>query len=140
MSSKKTFKFDKLIRDNFYQKILKDNNVSFKLKNLSNNEELLDYFKLKITEEANEVAGADSKEHLIEELADCLEVIHGFAKILGLNFDDIETARQHKLIKRGGFSGGIVVDTISLTENHELAQYCLKYSDKYPEIEVDIEC
>ncbi|PCH57513.1 MAG: hypothetical protein COC15_00965 [Legionellales bacterium] len=129
----KTFKFNKLIRDKVYQMML-DENVQVNLKKLSNSTEVLEYFKLKLLEEAHEVASATSTEHFIEELVDCLEVIHEFAKLLGLNFTDIESARQQKLASKGGFAQRIVVESITVTEAGEFMEYHLEHADRYPEI------
>lgn len=110
-----------------------DEGTQVQLKHLPTKEELLTYFKAKIIEEAREVSCAESKEKIIDELADCLEVIHGFAHYLGISFDAIEEERKKKLAEKGGFAECIVVDTVSLEPDHEWTAYFLKNFETYPE-------
>jgi predicted house-cleaning noncanonical NTP pyrophosphatase (MazG superfamily) len=115
-----------------------DNDIEVQVKNLSDNEELINYFKEKIIEEAEEVYCAKSKDEIIEELADCLEVIRGFAQAIGENFDSVESVRSSKHTENGGFYNNIVVDTVSLKPVGELKkfyEYYVRNPEKYPEIE-----
>ncbi len=57
----------------------------------------------KLQEEVQEYLESGS----IEEMADVLEVLHGIAFHKGIPWDEIETARVHKLDERGGFEKGI---------------------------------
>jgi len=132
---RKKFKFDKLIRDKLYKKMV-DAGIDVQLKEVSDEQVLLNYFKAKILEEASEVVDAESKDELIEELADCLEVIHGFSKNLNIKFDDIEKIRQKKYDEKGGFSN-IVVDTVSFAPTEKFKafyDYYVKNAKKYPEV------
>ena len=56
----------------------------------------------KLLEEAREVSEADSA-HLVEEMADVLEVLRNLAAESEIDWDDVEAARQEKLLARGGF-------------------------------------
>lgn len=131
---KRTFKFNKLIRDKLYQKMHDYEGVDVNCKDLSSSELKRRYFNEKLQEEAQEVAASSSDEETIRELADVLEVIHGFANLLGVDFQDIEKARQEKLQIRGGFQRQIAVNTVSLEETLEWAQYFLAHPDRYPEV------
>ena len=71
---------------------------------------------------------------MILELADCLEVIHEFANTLGISFDEVETQRQSKRQKQGGFEKKIVVDTVTAPIENPWVSYFLKNPNKYPEI------
>jgi predicted house-cleaning noncanonical NTP pyrophosphatase (MazG superfamily) len=63
----------------------------------------------KVKEEAHELANAEDKEHIIEEIADVLELIDA---ILEFNGVDMETARKvqtEKAGKRGGFKKRVLM-------------------------------
>lgn len=62
--------------------------------------------RTKLVEEAAEVQEAD-EEHLKDELADILEVVHALAATNGLTLEEIETHRLQKREERGGFTKGI---------------------------------
>lgn len=130
---KRVFRLDKLVRGKLYHKMMEDQTVDSQIKTLSA-AELLSYFKKKMVEEADEVVEAESTDDLIDELADCLEVIRGFSSCLNVNFDTVERARVAKKEARGDFSEGIVIDTVSMPEDHQFAQYCLANPAKYPEV------
>lgn len=132
---RKTFKFDKLIRDKLYKKMV-DAGIEVQLKEVCDEQVLLNHFKAKMLEEASEVSNADSESELIEELADCLEVIHGFSKMLNVSFEKIDQIRKEKAEEKGGFSN-VVVDSVSFEPTEKLKrfyEYYLKNSNRYPEV------
>ena len=130
---KTTYKFDKLIRDRIYTKMLNQNSV-VRLKQVSSQSQLLDYYKAKLVEESNEAVSSKSEEHLVEELADLVEIIHGIAYILKTDFETIEKVRLSKRATNGGFVQGIVVDTVQIEEENELADY---YHANYEQISAE---
>lgn len=130
---KKTFAMNKLIRDKSYEQILTEGGA-VEEEPLLSPKEALKYLKEKIVEEAQEVTQATTEEHLIEELSDCLEVLHAFMDVLQHPFSKLEAKRQEKRHSRGGFSGLHIVKSVTIEENHSLAHYCKKHPDKYPEI------
>ncbi|MDH5442578.1 MAG: nucleoside triphosphate pyrophosphohydrolase [Candidatus Nomurabacteria bacterium] len=102
----KTF-YNKLVRDGIPDKLRKKG-VSHET-HIASEEEYIDKLKDKLTEEAKEAVEA-SKEELVGELADVIEVIHALAKLSNITIDDIEPARIKKLQERGGFNGKIILD------------------------------
>lgn len=130
----KTFKFDKLVRDKIPKLMLKEK-TKVKLKQLSNKEELLKYLKLKLQEEVNEVDNSASKHELIEELADCLEIVYCLARAINESFNTIEQARRKKLKEKGGFKENIIIESINLSTNDPRIEYFIKNPNKYPEIQ-----
>ena len=104
--------YDKLVRDKIPE-VIERNGETAITRVLDENEyrrELL----WKLQEEVNEVLNANSKEQLIEELADVLEVLKSIAKLENKSMADvIEVAQQKKLVK-GGFEKRIYLEkTIS---------------------------
>jgi len=128
------FKYDKLVRDKIYQMML-DAGASVKVKDIKEEAELINYFQLKILEEAQEVVDAQSKQELAEELADCLEVIKAFSEKSGIGFGVIEKIAQEKKEKKGGFEQAVIIETVSLDDRQEFVEYreyLTSKPDKYP--------
>lgn len=133
--TKKTFIYNKLIRDLTYDKIIQE---AIDHKRIPcNKNQFLQRLKNKLEEETTEVVEAYNKKDLKEELADVLEVVHGFAHAMGLSFEDIEKERLKKLDARGGFKKGIVIHSVTFDENHPTTHYCLERPQKYPEVSSD---
>ena len=130
---KTTYKFDKLIRDRIYTKMLNQNSV-VRLKQVSSQSQLLYYYKAKLVEESNEASSAQSEQDLVEELADLVEIIHGIAYVIKTDFEAIEKVRLSKRQTNGGFVQGIIVDTVQIEEENELAPY---YDEKYEKISTE---
>ncbi|GLW59529.1 nucleoside triphosphate pyrophosphohydrolase [Kitasatospora phosalacinea] len=61
----------------------------------------------KLHEEADEVQAA-SRDEVLEELADLLEVVRALAVVHGADFSRVEEIRRKKAEERGGFAGRIV--------------------------------
>ena len=103
--------YDKLVRDRIPEVI--ESNGDIPIRTLGK-EEYRRELMWKLQEEVNEVLNANSKEQLIEELADVLEVLKSIAKLENKSMADvIEVAQQNKLVK-GGFEKRIYLEkTIS---------------------------
>ena len=130
---KKSFNFSKLVRDKIYQALI-DQGVEVTTVAVTDKASLHEHFKAKLLEEVEEVTSSTSKKVLLEELGDVLEVIHGFASALEVDFATIDNIRKTKLHKKGGFSGGMVIDYVTLPEDHAYVHYYTKQPEKYPEI------
>lgn len=90
--------------------------------------------KTKFMEEAAEVCSAKSKEALLEEFADVLEVMTAWSQLYGYSLDDVLTAQRQKLKKRGGFQGRKFITIAQHLEGSFGEKYCLADPTKYPEI------
>jgi predicted house-cleaning noncanonical NTP pyrophosphatase (MazG superfamily) len=90
----------KLVRDRIPE-IIKANSGEFELKNI-NDEEFEIELKKKLLEETQELVSA-SKENVLNELADVLEVIKSLATHYKIPFSKVERCRVDKRKKRGGF-------------------------------------
>ena len=104
--------YDKLVRDRIPEVI--ESNGDIPIIRTLGKEEYRRELMWKLQEEVNEVLSANSKEQLIEELADVLEVLKSIAKLENKSMADvIEVAQQKKLVK-GGFEKRIYLEkTIS---------------------------
>lgn len=132
MSIKK-FRFSKLVRDKTPQN-LKEEEVKINYISPKNHKEILSYYKQKLLEEAQEVSEAKNTHELIDEIADCLEVIKGLSNLLEIDAETIEQARQEKFKKRGGFNNKVLIESIELPSFSSWLGYFLKDPKKYPEI------
>lgn len=90
--------------------------------------------KTKFMEEAHEVYNAATKEALLEELADVLEVIDAMCDVHHVTLNDIVTLQHKKREERGGFKGRKFVTVAEHLENSFGEKYCLADPKKYPEI------
>ena len=90
--------------------------------------------KIKFMEESQEVCATQSKEDLIEELGDILEVMNAFGSIYDFTLQDVCDVRDKKHQERGGFQGRKFVTIAECPTGSYLENYCLKEPKKYPEI------
>lgn len=93
----KGHKMKKLVRDHYYDII--DNS---KLEKLDDIDEIKHYLFKKLHEEVNELVQSDFKD--IDEYADVITVLYRLAELNNIQVQDISTAHENKLIKRGGFN------------------------------------
>ena len=116
------YQFDKLIRSKIPAR-MEDEGVSVNRNSLSKSEYLSE-LKRKILEEAQEVHDAESKEDLITELADVIEVIHAIADANAISLADIENAQSEKREINGGFLPENYINYIEVAEdNHKVIEY-----------------
>lgn len=128
----RTFYQNKLWRDGMVTTREQEGSI-FHFKNLTDAEYQQELGK-KLIEEAEEVAAAPSRENLVEELADVLEVIDALCAAHGLSKEEVLAAQTAKRNKRGGFWGRKFVETVDHPETSSAVQYCLNQPEKYPEI------
>jgi len=98
-------------------------------------QELQNALKNKLIEEATEVTTAISKEEIISELADVLEVIDGLCKAHGIEKSELLAQKEKQYQKRGGFETGYYVEYIEMAEdNLEISYFrAPENADRYPE-------
>lgn len=90
--------------------------------------------RLKIVEESEEVLNAISRDDLINELADVMDVIHALCTVNNISIDDIRLAQNKKHSDRGNFEGRKFVTTAAHPVGSFGEKYCLLDPAKYPEI------
>ncbi len=126
------FKQNKLYRDKLIQ-ILESNGSKIHWTTLDD-KEFSEQLKIKLTEETQEVCAAKTKDHLIEELADVLEVIDSLCQVHEFSMQDIFDAKNKKHDERGGFSGRKFITIAEHLPESLSEKYCLADPEKYPEI------
>jgi predicted house-cleaning noncanonical NTP pyrophosphatase (MazG superfamily) len=97
-------------------------------------EQFLQQLKRKLLEEAEEVWNAKTEEHLVEELADVLEVVEAFCELHGKALQDVIALQHKKREERGGFQGRRFVTVAEHPIGSFGEKYCLNDPEKYPEI------
>ncbi|HSW75520.1 MAG TPA: nucleoside triphosphate pyrophosphohydrolase [Candidatus Saccharimonadales bacterium] len=90
--------------------------------------------KIKLIEEAHEVQQAASKESILDELADILEVVDALRQSYGFTTKQLNDYKQKKREEKGGFDGKKFITFAEHPINSSMEKYCLENSDKYPEI------
>ena len=126
------FTQNKLWRDKLVE-LMNQNQSKIHYKEL-NNQEFIEQLQIKLLEEAQEVCDANTKENLIEELADMLEVISAFCTVQNITFQDIINIKNKKYNERGGFEGRKFVTIAEHPVGSFGEKYCLNDPEKYPEI------
>jgi len=94
--------YNKLVRDKIPENI-RAKGTKLETRELSE-DEFLSELKKKIKEEAVEVSEAESREKLVSELADVIDVVEEIKKTEGITDTEIGNARKASLEKKGGFS------------------------------------
>lgn len=97
-------------------------------------DQFVEQLKIKLLEEAEEVCKAKTKEALVEELADVLEVVTAFCQIHEMTLQNVIDVQNKKRQERGGFQGRKFVTVAEHPPGSFGEKYCLNDPDKYPEI------
>lgn len=102
--------YKKLVRDNIPE-IIESSGGVYETRIL-NNEEFEMELRKKLVEESNEVLNS-SKEELIGELADVLQLINNLAENNQLTMEDVQNEMKLKKEKRGGFDKKLFLEWAS---------------------------
>jgi predicted house-cleaning noncanonical NTP pyrophosphatase (MazG superfamily) len=97
-------------------------------------EAFLKQLRLKLLEEAEEVASAKNRHEMVSELADLFEVIDTLIEANNLARNEIIETQLAKQKKRGGFLERKFVEIAEHPVGSSGEQYCLLDPKKYPEI------
>jgi predicted house-cleaning noncanonical NTP pyrophosphatase (MazG superfamily) len=76
-------------------------------------EELLQAMRRKIIEEANELATAEGKDKITEEIGDLLEIIAAYRNACDVTAHDVQAVMMRKTSKSGNFTQGRFLISIS---------------------------
>lgn len=126
----KKYNFNKLIRSNLPERMKKEG-VELFGRHLTD-EEFAKELKNKLVEEAGEVQDTDSREDMIKELADVMEVIEALTLLHGITKEEIEKERLVKCQINGHFLAVNFVDYIEVpVSNHKVIEYLEKRNRPY---------
>ena len=129
----RTFLQKKLWRDNAVDMMEQNHGSKIQWRQL-NDQEFNQQIRIKLLEEAEEVAAAQSRNELINELADLYEVIDSLITLHAINTEEIITEQMRKRDERGGFAKRRFVETAQHPIGSFGEKYCLADPEKYPEI------
>lgn len=104
-------KVNKLIRDNIPQKIRADNRIPV-IRRLDEGRFHIEV-RRKLVEESKEVLASESRDELVEELADVLEVVSAIAGSVGITETEIAEARRKKNGENGAFEKRLFLEPIT---------------------------
>ena len=126
----KRYNFNKLIRSNLPERMKKEG-VYLSGRSLTD-EEFAKELKNKLVEEAGEVQDTQSREDLIKELADVMEVIETLTSLHGITKEEIEKERLLKCQINGHFLAVNFVDYIEVPiTNRKVIEYLQKRNRPY---------
>lgn len=126
----KRYNFNKLIRSNLPERMKKEG-VYLSGRPLTD-EEFAKELKNKLVEEAGEVQDTHSREDLIKELADVMEVIETITSLHGITKEEIEKERLLKCQINGHFLAVNFVDYIEVPiTNRKVIEYLQKRNRPY---------
>lgn len=98
--------YDKLVRDRIPE-IIESTGKKCDVETVDKTS-AIHYLIHKFSEEIKEF----EEDHSIEELADILEIIHGLAHHLDIDWTDLEKTRKDKNRARGAFEKGFVLKSV----------------------------
>lgn len=129
---KKTFKINKLVRDNILT-IMEKQNIVVHYRVLEE-KEYLQELKTKLLEEAQEVLEETNTEDVLEEMGDVLEVLNGLCAYYNISMDDLNEKRALKTKKRGNFSQRLYNTFVDIQDDNPHIHYFLNKPHIYPEV------
>ena len=89
---------------------------------------------LKLIEEANEVAEADTHKKMVDEIADIFEAIDCILDFHGITMEEILKHKEAKFLEFGSYKNHVLVDYVEYPVGSKEAQHCLENADRYPEL------
>ena len=126
----KKYNFNKLIRSNLPERMKKEGVSPFG-RHLTD-EEFAKELKNKLVKEASEVQDANSREDMVKELADVMEVIEALTLLHGITKEEIEKERLLKCNINGRFLAANFVDYIEVpVSNYKVIEYLEKRNRPY---------
>lgn len=101
--------YPKLVRDLIPEIIKARTGENAKTRILEIKEEYLAFLLKKVEEEAHELANAKDKEHIVEEVADVLELIESILDFYDVDMETVLKVKNEKAGLRGGFKKRILM-------------------------------
>ena len=128
-----TFQFNKLIRDKSLQLHI-DIGHEMTYQHLKG-EALKEKLRAKLHEEADEIPiRAHADDEIIEEIGDVQQILDDLKREYNITDEQVSEVQKAKFDKKGGFSEGVFIETVTLPERDEWVKYYRKSPQKYPEV------
>ncbi len=102
--------YNKLVRDGIPEIIT--NNGGTPTASILTDEAYIIALTTKLLEEAQEVSAAHTREEVLEECADVLEVITALASAHNFSLEELRTRQEEKARKRGGFAKRVFLEYV----------------------------
>ena len=99
-----------------------------------NDDEYEKQLKIKLLEESDEIRVAQTREKLIEELADLFEAVDALCALRQISLDDVHQRQAEKRTEKGGFYKRMFVTTAEHLAGSYGEKYCRADPEKYPEV------
>jgi len=128
------FKLEKLVRDKTLERAVRKGATPHSTK-LVDDQAFDQALRIKILEEAQEVASSTGQDALCSEIADLLEAISTLAALHKISDQEIAAIRAQKNHERGGFGERVYATYYEVANPSEMLGYLLANPNKYPEIE-----
>lgn len=138
METKKFF-LNKLVRDKSIELLKQRGCTHVESYTLDDNDEFVGALAEKIVEELEEVFDAESREAMVEELADIEEVLASFKELVEISQEEIDLVREKKRSERGGYSERIFIEYVEAKVGSPAYKYAQEKEAKYPQIVDGIE-
>lgn len=119
--------YNKLVRDNIPTIILNNGMSENPIIHTLSDEDYKHELMKKLTEEYQEVMNSKTKEELIEECADILEVVFAIANLEGYTVEQLMSIRKEKKEKRGGFEKRLFLEKVRQKQNLEITYASVPY-------------
>ena len=128
---------NKLVRDKSVEILKKRGCVKIEHYALDDNEDFLAALAEKIVEELEEVFDSESREEMIEELADIEEVLVAFKELVEISQAEVDAIRKKKREEKGGYSERVFIEYVDAKVGSPAYEYAKKQEEKYPEVDVE---
>jgi predicted house-cleaning noncanonical NTP pyrophosphatase (MazG superfamily) len=129
-----TFACNKLVRNKTINRITTLWHGTAVWHRLENDADYVAALMKKMIEEADEVARATSREELVSELADALQVIEEIAKHYKITEAELHEIKDEKVASRGGYDERVFCEQMSVDESSPIYNYYATRPEEYPEI------
>ncbi len=103
-------KYDKLVRDNIPEIIISNGGQPFCRK--LDDKEYWEYLLKKDSEELEEVRVAPTREEILKELGDKLELIRAMAEYNNFSLEDVIIEADRKKAKNGGYQKRLILEKV----------------------------
>ena len=128
----KTFKQNKLVRDKIVQIMQEHGSKMYWIK--LEDKDFIKQLKIKLVEEATEIAHTQNNDELAEEMADLMEVFQAFMQVCNISQKEITALQKKKRDEKGGFKSRTFLTFAEHPKDSPQERYCLANPTKYPEI------